>query len=402
MANDALRIHGGPPTVDEPLPRWPRLSPEQAGEVARCLAERPWALGQPDGQPGGFFKARLEADFSRLVGVRHALAVSSGTAALDLAFEALEVPADRLVVAANYGHPSTVRRAALTHRLLLLDVDPQTLCLDADGVRDALARHDVGCVIATHFAGQPAGADALAALCEAAGVPLVEDASHAHGARLGGRAAGSFGRLGCFSLHATKNLPSAEGGAITFDDDALYARLWPAHDLGRARGAAPYDFQTLGGNFRMSELHAAVALAELPAVEERAWARMARVDSARAALAGGPLEVLERAPGVDLHAHHLVPARYRPERIGGVSRHRFVLALAAEGVPCTTGWPRTLSSIAALRERCVPHPTPIAEAATAESVWLDRRLFDDGRLAELVPMAVAKVAAHAGRLRGAR
>jgi dTDP-4-amino-4,6-dideoxygalactose transaminase len=394
----ALRLHGGEAAISVPLPRWPRLAPSDATSIIRCLTEQPWALGQADCPPGGLFKKRFEEDFAAQVGTRFALGVASGTTALDLAFEALAVPDDRLVVAASYGHPATIQRAARTHRLLLLDVDPDTLCLAPAEVGAALRRGDIGCVIMTDFAGQPAGAPELRRLCDEAGVPLMEDASHAHGARLGGRAAGSFGRLGCFSLHATKNLPAAEGGVIATDDEALYRWLWRAHDLGRDPGGGPYAFQSLGGNHRLSEIHAALAMAEMPHLIEHARQRMVRIDEAHRRLAGGPLELLPRAPGVELHAHHLVPARYRAEAAGGVSRHRFALALSAEGVPCHTGWPAPLAALPALRARCLPHPTPVTEGAIATSLWLDRRLFDQETTAERVPEAVAKVVAQAPRL----
>jgi dTDP-4-amino-4,6-dideoxygalactose transaminase len=396
-----LRLLGGSPTRDEPLPPWPSLSEEAASELASLVAHGPWALGQKNSPAGGKYKALFEEGFAALCGTRFALAVSTGTTALDMAVEALGLKPGGLVVAANYGHPATIRRAAQSHRLLLLDVRRDTLCLDPAQLEAALGR-DPRCVITTHFAGQPGGVEEIAALCREARVPLIEDASHAHGATVRGRVAGSFGDVGCFSLHATKNLPAGEGGIITLDDEELYRRLWREHDLGRDRGEGPYCFSTLGGNHRMSEVHALLALSGLPRLKDESARCSAAVEELRRRLGdGGPLELLAVEPGVDLHTYHLVVTRYRPERCRGLSRKRFILAMCAEGIPCNSGWPATLAGLPFIRPLAEPHATPEADRSLGETVWFDRGLFlQEEGVGQLVA-AVEKIKAQAHAL-GAR
>ena len=251
--SERLALRGGTPVRSEALPRWPPAPSEEALQELEELLTAPAVPGKPRAPWQMEQKRRFEEAFAAYCGTCHAIGVSSGTSALDLVVEALDLPADGVVVAANYGHPSTVQRAATRHRLRLLDVDPHTLCLAPAEVEEALGRGDVCCVLTTHFAGQPAGARALAELCATAGVPLVEDAAHAHGALAEGRRAGSFGLAGCFSLHGTKNLAGGEGGAVTTSDPELQRKIWRLHDIGRDPGSAPYDFVARGGNHRLSE-----------------------------------------------------------------------------------------------------------------------------------------------------
>lgn len=399
---DKLKLKGGSPVRSEPLPRWPGLTAEQAASLVARLTDGPWALGQLGCPPGGVQKAELEREIATLVGTKHALAVSSGTTALDLAIEALELEPQGVVVAAAYGHPATVCRAAAGHELLLLDIDPETHCLAPAELERALASERVRCVLTTHFAGQPGGIEELRRLCQARGVPLIEDASHAHGAAIRAGAAGSFGDLGCFSLHATKNLPAGEGGIITTNDTARYERLWELHDLGRKKGVTPYEFCRLAGNHRMSEVHAAMALLGLPTLLARAAARRQRVARLRHALLEIPgLELLPEMPGLERHAYHIVAARHDSSGFAGLSRQRVILALCAEGIPVYGGWPRLLSNVPGVRERCRPHDTPVAAAAIEHAIWFDGRLFDDDLATEQTVEAVRKLHRLAPTLRGA-
>lgn len=400
---DVPALRGGAPVRGEPLPPWPPpLEAAEAEEIARLLGGGAAVTRQLPR------KRAFEAAFAAWCGVRFAVAVNSGTTALDLALEALRLPPDAVVLAADYGHPATVRRAAERHRLRLLDVAAGSWCLDPAAVERALAADGagrIGAVVTTHLAGQPAGAAALAGLCAAAGVPLIEDAAHAHGAEgADGRRAGAFGRLGCFSLHDTKTLPAGEGGVVVTDDPVLAERIGRRHDLGRDPGGGPYDFRELGGNFRLSEPAAALAALRLRRLDADNARRQAAADALRRLLpADACLELLPPAPDVARHVHHFVAARYRPERCRGLGRGRFVLALSAEGIACSAGWPRPLRALPAVAARLDDAPAnPVTDAAVAAAVWLDQRLLLDPRGPAQIVEAVARVQALADSLTGGR
>lgn len=393
-----LALRGGDKVRPEPLPPWPpALDPEARTALLDAVA-------------GGAERSRLtrrksafEEAFAAHCGTRHAIGVNSGATALDLALESLALSPDAVVVAADYGHPSTVRLAAERHRLRLLDIDPDTLCLSPDRLAEALARGDVGCVILTHVAGQIAHAPRIVRLCAGAGVPLIEDAAHAHGAALrDGRRAGCFGTLACFSLHDTKTLPAGEGGVIVLDDDRLADRIRLRHDIGRRPGAGPYDFAALGGNHRLSEAAALLAQARLTRLDADNARRHAAVERLRACLPeDAPLALLPPGEAVAIHPHHVLPTRYRPERCEGASRQRVLLALSAEGIPCSGGWPRPLRALPGLGETpSTSHPA--TDRAVADAVWIDHRLLLDPRGPDQIVAAVEKLRRHASALQPAR
>lgn len=395
----APRRHRAVP--EERLPPWPPTpGPAFFSELQALMLDPSQGETGPRALAPQKKKQLFEAAYADFCGRRHCLAVNSGTTALDLAVEALALAPDDVVVAADYGHPSTVRWAACHHRLRLIDVGPHSLCLSAAALEAALQDGAVRAVLATHFAGLGGDIDPIAKLCEQAEIALIEDASHAHGAEFRGRKAGAFGRLGCFSLHATKNLSSGEGGAVCLDDEALFQRLWRLHDIGRGREAGPYAFDSLGGNYRLSEaasLEALHRLRELPVLVSR---RHAAADRLLTALDEQSLiEPLRPEPG-DLPGWHIFAAWYQPERCGGLSRKRFILSMCSEGIPCNAGWPVPLSGLEAIEPYAEPTVAPTAARACREIVWFDGRLLLAEHGVEHLLEALDKVAKGRGARQG--
>lgn len=359
-----------------PLPAWPPpLGPEFLTELSAIMADPSQGETGPRAHAPMKQKRLFEQEFARYCGRRFAVAVNSGTTALDLAVEALELPSEAVVVAANYGHPATIRRAALTHRLRLVDVERRSLCMSAAALEQALAPGDVGLVLLTHFAGHTGDIEEIARLCASRGIPYIEDASHAHGAVFRDRPAGSFGTMACFSLHATKNLSCGEGGIIVLDDEAFFRRIWRRHDLGRDPEGTPYQFETIGGNFRLSEIAALEARHRLRTLPEQLSRRRAAAKALRERLdSSWGLEAVTGRPD-DLSGCHIVPLWLHAESWGGMSRQRFILSLSAQSVPCSGGWPSPLDRLPGYRERIDIQSTPVTEWACAEQVWIDGRLL---------------------------
>lgn len=218
---------------------------------------------------------RFEDGFATRHGVSHAVAVSSGTAALEIALRCLADPGGSggglggraVIVPANtfFATAAAVIHAGGVPRFA--DIDPATFALSPATVEPVL---DDGCagIVIVHIGGfvSPDTA-ALADLCRARGLFLLEDAAHAHGASFAGRAAGSIGDAGAFSFYPTKVITSGEGGIITTGDETARdeARLY--RDQGKA-GFLGGDHVRLGSAWRMSELHAAVGLTQLARLDE--------------------------------------------------------------------------------------------------------------------------------------
>lgn len=214
----------------------------------------------------------FETEFAKLIGVKHAVAVNSGTSALEIILRALDVTDKEVVVPTNtfFATPAAVLHAG--GRVRFADVDPQTLCLDARRLEATLTAETVG-VVVVHIGGMVApDIQDIVALCRQRGLWLVEDAAHAHGASYLGCQAGAFGVAASFSFYPTKVMTSGEGGIIVTDNKHIYEEALIYRDQGKA-GFYANVHTRLGYNWRMSELHAILGLSQLRRLSEFIGAR---------------------------------------------------------------------------------------------------------------------------------
>jgi dTDP-4-amino-4,6-dideoxygalactose transaminase len=209
----------------------------------------------------------LEEGFRTRHEAPYAVAVSSGTSALEIILRTIGVEGREVVVPANtfFASAAAVLHAGGTPRFA--DVAPETLALSAGTVEAALGENTAG-VMLVHIGGAiTPEVDAIRALCERRGLFLVEDAAHAHGASLDGRPAGSFGVASAFSFYPTKVMTTGEGGMIVTADEAIRDDALIYRDQGKA-GFLGGDHVRLGYAWRMSELHAAVGIVQLRRLDE--------------------------------------------------------------------------------------------------------------------------------------
>ena len=238
----------------------------------------------------------FEREFADHLGVPHAIALASGTAALHLAMLAAGVgPGDEVVVPAiTFVATAAAARYCGADPVFADIAGPHDLGIDpADVERCLTARTKAVCVV--HYGGYPAAAEELRALCDARGIALIEDAAHTPSATTAsGARAGAIGLAGCFSFFSNKVLSCGEGGLLATHDDAVaeHARLRRSHAMtsgtwDRHRGHAPgYDVVALGYNYRLDEPRAALRSARLPRLEADIEQRRALVRRYREQLAG--------------------------------------------------------------------------------------------------------------------
>jgi len=212
----------------------------------------------------GSLVARLENEVAERLGVRHCVAVSSCTSGLALVLRALDLSGEVILPSFTFfatGH------AVLWNGLkpVFADCDPLTWTLDPEDVERRISSR-TSAIVAVHLYGNPCDADALARLAGRYGVKLIFDAAHAFGSRYHGKPVGRFGDAEVFSLSPTKLLVAGEGGLVTTDDARLAERLRAARNYG---DTGAYDPELLGLNARMSEFHAALALAGLGWVDRK-------------------------------------------------------------------------------------------------------------------------------------
>lgn len=205
----------------------------------------------------------FEAAFAAYCSVQHCVGVANGTDAIELALRAAGVNAgDAVATVANAGFYSTMAILAIGAEPLYVDVDAESQLMDIASLRGVLERQRVAAVVVTHLYGQLADMEAIAPLCLAKDVALIEDCAQAHGARRNGRIAGSFGTAGCFSFYPTKNLGAlGDAGAVTTNDPAFAARLRALRQYGWEQ---KYQVGRIGGrNSRLDEMQAALLSAKL-------------------------------------------------------------------------------------------------------------------------------------------
>jgi 8-amino-3,8-dideoxy-alpha-D-manno-octulosonate transaminase len=224
-----------------------------------------------DGMRNGHWKAKeLEYELEKQLKVKHAQLVSSGTAAVSIALAAAGIGAGDEVIMPTFTFVASFEAIMMLGAIpILVDID-DTLTLDSNAVSKAITSKSKA-VMVVHMCGSMANLNALKNLCDSHNLILIEDSSQATGATYHGKPLGSIGDLGCLSLDFVKIITAGEGGAVLTNNEKYYAHADHfsdhGHDhVGNDRGAETHPF--LGYNFRISELHAAVGLAQLRRLEE--------------------------------------------------------------------------------------------------------------------------------------
>lgn len=334
--------------------------------------------------------ALFEAEFAARHGVAHAVAVNNGTTALVAALQALDLGPGDEVITSPFTFVATLNailEAGATARFADIGADFNVL---ADAVA-ALVNERTRAIMPVHLYGYPCDMAALAGVAARHGLAIVEDAAQAVGAEVDGGSVGRYG-LGCFSLYATKNLSTGEGGMITTDDDVLADRLRLLRNQGmRAR----YQYEIAGHNYRLSDLAAAVGIPQLRRLDEATTARQANAAALDAGLAGvAGLTTPSPAGSGRTHVYHQYTVRIGAD--AAIGRDEAVAAISEAGVGCGVYYPRVVFDYECYRAdpRVVIDDVPAAVAAAAEVVSLPVHPFltagDRDRVVEVVAGVVGR------------
>jgi len=319
----------------------PAIGPDEEREVIDALRSG-WITTGPKAK-------RFEQEFADYVGARNALAVAHCTGALHLALFAIGLRPGDEVVTTPFTFTATAEvMGYVGARPVFVDIDPGTFNINPARIEEVLegnGHRNIRAIMPVHFAGQPCDMDRIMGLARRHNLKVVEDAAHAFGSvryleKRGMTKVGVIGDITCFSFYATKNITSAEGGMITTEDDALAAKMAVAslHGMDRdawkrydASGSWFYEIRDIGFKYNLSDVHAAIGLAQL----RRAGELTARRHTIALAYndAFGREEELQipyTEPGVE-HAWHLYVLRLRPDLLR-VGRNQFVELLRSRGV----------------------------------------------------------------------
>ncbi len=299
----------------------PLLGEEEVEAVKEVLLSGRLTEWRPEGGP---LCRRFEEAFASYIGVKHAVAVSSGTAALHAALMALGVgPGDEVVVP-DLTFVATANAVLLAGATpVLVDVDLETYNISVEAVKKALTERTKA-IIAVHLYGLTSDMDPLMELAEERGVYVIEDAAQAHGSEYKGRKAGALGHVACFSFYSSKVMTTGEGGMVTTQDEDLAWRLRSIRTHGQRLG---FDTERLGHNYRMMELQAAIGLAQLKKLPGFLEARRRNAQALTEALEGSDHLTPPIEPPGYRHNWYLYTVRAPPS-----IRDRLVEALNKAGV----------------------------------------------------------------------
>jgi perosamine synthetase len=279
---------------------------------------------------------QFERELASLVGAKHAIALNSGTAALHLALEAIGLTRDDEVIVPAYTFTATAEVVLyFGARPVLVDVDPRTLNIDPKCVAAAITDRTKA-IIPVHFGGLAADLDALRVIAKPSNIAIIDDAAHALPSRYRGRMVGAISDLTCFSFYATKTITTGEGGMICTDDDtwAARCRVMALHGIShdawnryRAEGSWYYEVVAPGYKYNMTDIAAALGIAQLAKVERMRERRQQIALRYNVAFGGDASFEIPAFDAPEDHAWHLYALR-----LNGIERAAFIETLRSRGV----------------------------------------------------------------------
>lgn len=345
----ALAVSGGKAVSDKPVPFMSTaLAQSDIDAVTGVLQS---GMLRAAGQC-----AQLEQKWAELTGANHAMTCANGTCALQLAYEPLVKPGDDVLVPA-WSYIATVSMVvARGARPIFVDALPDTYQFDPRDAARKLTRNTTA-IACTHLYGCPVDIDAVQTLAEQHNLMVIYDAAQAHLATYNGKGLGEFGDAVTYSLYATKNLATGEGGIITCNDDGLAREI----QLLRSHGETEkYLHEQVGYNYRLNDMAGAIGVSRLERLPDQTRQRQtnaARYDKIIGQLEGlyAPVTTAGAQSVYHLYVVQMDPTRYR------CTRDEFCAALKAEGVPTAVHYPRSLPQQPALA-RFADNDTPIADA----------------------------------------
>ena len=316
------------------LDQWQQITEEEAQTAYDMTLRNELSGGTP-------VVREFERQWRERFGVRFAISVINGTAALHSAMFGLGVGPGDEVICPSYTWICSVSPALmLMARPVFCEIDPDTLLIDPEDARERITER-TRAIVAVHLWGNPCNMDALMKLSKETGVPVIEDCSHSHGATYRGRPLGSIGHAGAWSLQGTKPVSAGEGGMFGTNDVDVFER---ACLIGQVNRVAGLDLITdklkhlqplgLGIKFRAHPLGIGIASVQLKKLDELNEKRRSYMLSVKAGLEDIPgltnIKSYEHAEPAGLYGF---PVRYVPEALGGYPLEKFIEALQEEGLP---------------------------------------------------------------------
>lgn len=390
---------GGPAYRDKriPWPKWPIHGNKERIELLRVLEGGNWWYGAR--------VEKFEAQFAEYQGGKYCVTCSTGTIALEVMMQVLGMPRDgppaEVIVPAFTFIATASAVARMGGKPVFVDVD-DSWCLDPERLEEAITENTKA-IMPVHFAGRVANMDRIQEIADKHDLKVLEDACHSWGSKWENKGTGALSLGGAFSFQMFKNLSAAEGGAIVTDDEAFADSCRSVVNCGRTKNAPWYNHPELGTNARITEMQAALLLAQLerlPAQTELRAVNAKILDEGLNDIEG--LALQQGDARITRRGHHLYCFRI-DEALFGCSRLAFIRACQAEGLPISEMYypePVYNQPIFKRLQPVQPHACPVSEdLAWNSAAWLNHwLLLGTAEDMQDIVQIVRKVKHHAHQL----
>lgn len=384
-----LAILGGAPIRTKPYPHWPMFDQKDINAVIQTIESGRWG-GFP--YPGPITSMFVQ-QFANMQSANYAVAMMNGAITMEVALRAAGIGwGDEVIIPAYTFQATAAATMAAGAIPVFVDIDPDNYCLDP--IKTSLAITDkTRAIIVVHIASKLADMDAITEIAVQHSLVVIEDSAHAHGAQWRGSGSGSLGDFGSFSLQSSKIVTTGEGGVLLCKDEKMAERAASIIDCGRPKDPEKQSF-TMGINYRMTEIQAALGLIALERLPEQMAERSAMADYLETQLKDLPgIILLPQDPRITKRSLYKYIFKIDPD-FWGCNNSIFCKALTQEGIPVDTGYPAMHEYELFQPELSkLPVPSafpeyfqfekmsfPVAEkAAKKESVWLGENVFRAGK-----------------------
>jgi dTDP-4-amino-4,6-dideoxygalactose transaminase len=329
-----LALLGGSKAKRKPFPDWPQFDENEHRALNEVLESRVWW------RTPGTQTLEFEHAFANFHGARHGVAVTNGTAALEVTIPALGIGHGDEVILPDFTFVATASAVLFANALpILVDVAPETYCIDPQ-LAEAAITPRTKAIIAVHMGGHPADLDRLGAITRRHKLALIEDSSHAHASEWRGQRIGALGTVGTFSFQSSKLMTAGEGGIIISSDDAFERQARSIHDCGRMPGEWFYSHFIYGSNYRLSEWQGAMLKVQLGRLDEQTRRRHQNarlLDQLLREIPGiTPQKIDSRCTRNGQYAYIF---HVDSKAFAGISTEQFIAAMNAEGIPNQASYP---------------------------------------------------------------
>jgi dTDP-4-amino-4,6-dideoxygalactose transaminase len=345
-----LAITGGDILRKKPFKKWPEVNEYDKKIIMEVVESGNWSMyayGNTELSIGnkGISKVEMfENAFKEIQHVKNALAVNSGTSALDICCRVMGISPGDEVITTPYTFISTTMCILNSYAIpVYVDVNPETFTINADLIEEAITEKTKA-IIPVHFGGVLCDMKKIKGTADKYNLKIIEDAAHVPTASLKeSRYTGTLGDIGIFSFQQSKILTAGEGGVITTDNNEFAEKAWSYRHVGRTKNGKWYEHAYLGWNYRMSEFQGAILLSQLKNIKKQNKIRNKNVSILLKGLKSIPgITSAMYNPETENFVYYIICLRYDKKFWDGIHRDKVVEALNAEGIPVNIGYRHAL------------------------------------------------------------